>query len=129
MTQIPQDRTIDSILALAFDGYKFISQRCQRYGSDIFQTRLLFKKTICLRGEEAAKVFYDPEKFIRKKAAPKRLQKTLFGEGGVQGMDGDPHRHRKQMFMSLMSDEKIEQLADILDQQWQAEAQKVANDG
>ena len=124
MTQIPQERTIDSILALAFDGYKFISQRCQRYGSNIFQTRLLFKKTICLRGEEAAKVFYDPEKFSRKKAAPKRVQKTLFGEGGVQGMDGDPHRHRKQMFMSLMSDENIQQLADILDRQWQAEAEK-----
>ncbi len=124
MKKIPQDRTIDSIFALASDGYKFISQRCQRYGSDIFQTRLLFNKTICLRGEEAAKLFYDREKFIRKNAAPKRVQKTLFGEGGVQGMDGDPHRHRKQMFMSLMSDENIQQLADILVRQWQAYAKK-----
>ena len=41
MTQIPQDRSLDGILPLAFENYKFISQRCQRYQSDIFQTRLL----------------------------------------------------------------------------------------
>jgi fatty-acid peroxygenase len=81
MSQIPQDRIIDSTLPLALEGYKFISQRCQHYQSDIFQTRLLFKKTICFKGEEAAKVFYEPGKFSRQKAAPKRLQKTLFGEG------------------------------------------------
>jgi fatty-acid peroxygenase len=124
MSQIPQDRIIDSTLPLALEGYNFISQRCQRYQSDIFQTRLLFKKTICFKGEEAAKVFYDPGKFSRQEAAPKRLQKTLFGKGGVQGLDGDPHRHRKQMFMSLMTDEGIQQLADITRQQWLVYAQK-----
>ena len=124
MPIIPQDRGLDSTLSLAFDGYKFISQRCQRYQTDIFQTRLLFTKTICFQGEEAAKVFYDTEKFIRKGAAPKRLQKTLFGKDGVQGLDGDSHRHRKQMFMSLMSDEGIQQLADLTREQWRNYAQK-----
>ncbi len=124
MPQIPQDRSLDSTLALAFNGYQFISQRCRRYQSDIFQTRLLFQKTICFQGEEAAKVFYDPEKFKRKNAAPKRLKKTLFGESGVQGMDGAAHRHRKQMFMSLMSEEGIQRLADLTREQWLAYAQK-----
>ena len=124
MSKIPQDRSLDSILALKFEGYEFISKRCQRYQTDIFQTRLLLKKTICLRGESATKIFYDPEKFIRKQAAPKRLQKTLFGQGGVQGMDGDAHRHRKQMFMSLMSDEGIQRLADLTKEQWLAYARK-----
>ena len=124
MSKIPQDRSLDSILALKFEGYEFVSKRCQRYQTDIFQTRLLLKKTICLRGESATKIFYDPEKFIRKQAAPKRLQKTLFGQGGVQGMDGDAHRHRKQMFMSLMSDEGIQRLADLTKEQWLAYARK-----
>ena len=124
MSQIPQERSIDSTIALVLDGYEFISKRCQRYQSDLFQTRLLFKKTICFRGEEAAKVFYDRDRFIRKKAAPKRLQKTLFGQGGVQGMDGDAHRHRKQMFMSLMTDESIQRLADLTREQWLIYAQK-----
>lgn len=75
MSQIPQVRTIDSTLLLALNGYQFISQQCDRYQTDIFQTRLLFKPTICFKGEEAAKIFYDPEKFTRKNAAPKRLKK------------------------------------------------------
>ena len=124
MSEIPQDRSLDSILALKFEGYKFVSKRCQRYQTDIFQTRLLLKKTICLRGESAAKIFYDLEKFTRKKAAPERVKKTLFGKGGVQGMDGDAHRHRKQMFMSLMSDEGIQRLADLTKEQWLAYARK-----
>ncbi|HHP7232130.1 MAG TPA: cytochrome P450 [Xenococcaceae cyanobacterium] len=124
MSQIPQDRSLDSTLALVFDGYKFISKKCQRYQSDIFQTRLLLEKTICFQGEAAAQVFYNPEKFTRKNAAPQRIQKTLFGQGGVQGMDGAAHRHRKEMFMSLMSDEGIKQLAELTKGQWLAYAQK-----
>ena len=98
MKRIPEDRSLDSTLALALDGYKFISKKCQRYQTNIFQTRLLLEKTICFKGEEAAKLFYNPEKFTRKKAAPMRIKKTLFGQGGVQGLDGDAHRQRKQRF-------------------------------
>jgi fatty-acid peroxygenase len=118
MRTIPSDSGIDSTLSLVSEGYCFISNRCERLQSDIFQTRLLFKKTICLRGEEAAKVFYDTEKFSRKNAAPKRLQKTLLGEGGVQGLDGETHRQRKQIFMALMTPEHIAQLTEITRQQW-----------
>lgn len=124
MPQIPQDRSLDSTIALAVDGYQFISKRCQRYQSDIFETRLLLEKTICFRGEEAAKVFYDTQKFTRKNAAPERIKKTLFGQDGVQGMDGEAHRHRKQMFMSLMSDEGISRLAHLTLQQWRVYADK-----
>ena len=124
MKRIPEDRSLDSTLALALDGYKFISKKCQRYQTDIFQTRLLLEQTICFKGEEAAKLFYNPEKFTRKKAAPKRIKKTLFGQGGVQGLDGDAHRQRKQMFMSLMTDERIKQLADLTSEQWCAYAKK-----
>lgn len=87
MSTIPQERIIDSTLLLAIEGYRLINHWCQRYQSDIFQTPLLFKPTICFQGESAAKVFYEPEKFIRKQATPKRFQKTLFGRGGVQGLD------------------------------------------
>ncbi len=117
---------IDSTLALVTDGYQFISKRCQQQHSDIFQTRLLLEKTICLKGAEAASIFYDVDKFSRKKAAPKRLQKTLLGEGGVQGLDGDRHQHRKQLFMALMSAERIDLLAEITRQQWQVAAEKWA---
>ena len=107
MADIPRERTPDSTLLLALDGYEFISKRCRRYHSDIFQTRLLLQQTICMIGPEAARVFYDTERFQRRDAIPKRVQKTLFGEGGVQVLDDDVHRNRKQMFMSLMTPEPM----------------------
>ncbi len=120
MAQIPQDSSPDSTLALVQEGYEFIRERCQRYDTDVFQARLILQNTICMRGEEAATVFYDNDRFKREDAAPKIAQKTLFGEGGVQGMDGEAHRHRKQMFMSLMTPEGIQRLVDLTAHQWNA---------
>jgi fatty-acid peroxygenase len=35
-------------------------------------------------------------------------------------LDGDAHRQRKQIFMSLMTTERIEQLADLTSEEWRA---------
>jgi fatty-acid peroxygenase len=51
MSQIPHDKSLDSTLALLSDGYTFISKRCQRHQSDIFEPRLMFQKAICILGE------------------------------------------------------------------------------
>lgn len=124
--QIPRIAEIDSTLALAFEGYKFISNRCDRYNIDLFRTRLALQETICMRGKEAAQLFYDTDKFSRQKSAPKRLQKTLLGEGGVQGLDGEAHRQRKAIFMGLMTPERMTALGDLVEQQWHQYAQKWA---
>lgn len=118
MTTIPRDNLPESSLALLRDGYEFISKRCERLNSDVFQARLLLRKTICMRGEEAARLFYDERKVRRRGGAPWPLLKVLFGEGGVQGLDDEAHRHRKAMFMSLMSPESIERLARISEENW-----------
>lgn len=117
MRQIPQENSLDSTLALLSYGYQFISKKCEHLNSDIFETRIALQKVICMQGEEAAKLFYDQEKFKRKKATPKFVQKTLFGQGGVQGLDDEDHRHRKQLFMSLMSGESLESLMKIFEKQ------------
>lgn len=101
--KIPSDRLIDSTIPLVLEGYRFIPRRCERYHTEIFQGRVFLEKTIFFRGASAAQVFYDTAKFDRKGAAPKRIQKTLTGEGGVQGLDGEAHRQRKQLFMALMT--------------------------
>ena len=118
MAAMPKDEALESTLSLLSEGYLFISNRCRRYRSDAFETRLLFQKTICMTGEEAAKTFYDPARFQRANAAPMRLMKTLLGEGGVQSLDGETHQNRKQMFMSLMSPERIRALAELTAEQW-----------
>ncbi len=110
----------DSTLALLSEGYTFIPKRCQRYRSDIFETRLMLTKATCMTGEEAAEVFYHPGRFTRKGALPQTTLRLLQDKGSAQVMDGEAHRHRKQMFMSLMSPTGIQELADVMADQWRA---------
>ena len=114
----------DSTLALLREGYAFLLHRSERDHTDVFETRLLGLPVLCLHGEEAARVFYDPERFERRGAAPPRAQKTLFGQGGVQGLDGEAHRARKGMFMSLMTPDRLRDLARPTTAQWHAAAVK-----
>ncbi|MBZ9715695.1 cytochrome P450 [Deinococcus multiflagellatus] len=119
-----RNRLHDSTLAFLRDGYAFILRRSERDHTDVFKTRLLLMPLTCLHGEQAAQLFYDPYRFERRGAAPARAQKTLLGEGGVQGMDGEAHRVRKQMFMSLMTSERLRDLKNFTTAQWHAAAVK-----
>lgn len=118
--QIPNDNSLDSGLALMRDGYLFIKNRTNRYQSDLFQTRLLLQKVICMSGKEAAEVFYDPERFQRYNATPKRVHKTLFGVNAIQSMDGNAHIHRKLLFLSLTAPHHQKRLSELAAEQWQA---------
>ncbi|MEW2382907.1 cytochrome P450 [Micromonospora sp. NPDC047707] len=120
MATMPVDRSPDSTLSFLRSGYRFISDRCDRYGTDIFTTRLLLVTTTCLRGRPAAELFYDTERFVRAKAMPLRAQRTLTGVGGVQGLDGAPHADRKAMFMSIMTPSGISRLGQLFDDEWRA---------
>ncbi len=112
MSSMPRDPAFDSTLALLNDPYRFIGNRCKRLKSNLFQTRLLLQPTICMTGAEAAELFYDSRRFTRIGAAPEPVRATLFGKGGVQGLDGHPHQHRKAMFLSLLTPQRVEHLAD-----------------
>jgi fatty-acid peroxygenase len=118
MNQIPNDNTLESSVQLLLEGFTFSRKRFEKLQTDIFQTRLMFENVICMYGEDASRIFYNTELFQRKGAAPKSVQKTLIGEGGVQGLDNSEHRKRKAMFMSLMGQKSIERLLDIMAEQW-----------
>ena len=120
--KIPKERTIDQTFALLAEGYNYLPNRTYRENSNIVQTRLLGQKIICISGEEAARAFYDEGRFIRKTAIPKRIQKALFGEHGVQVLDDEEHKHRKGMFMSIMTHESLERLEKITKREWRAAA-------
>ncbi|MGY3838519.1 cytochrome P450 [Bacillus atrophaeus] len=122
--QVPHDKALDNSLAMMREGYLFIKNRVDRYQSDLFETRLLGQKAICMSGEEAAKIFYDPERMKRNGALPKRLLKTLFGVDAIQTMDGDAHTHRKLLFMSLMTPPHQKRLAELAMDQWLAALSK-----
>jgi fatty-acid peroxygenase len=119
----------DSTLALFRNPYRFISERASAIGEDVFETRLLLRRTICMTGPESAALFYDPAHFQRAGAAPARLQRTLFGEGGVQGLDGQPHRARKRLFLDIASPDRVEDLATTVSEHWIAAAGRWAETG
>lgn len=111
-------------LAMARDPYRFIGETCERLGTDVFEALLPIGRTICVRGPHAAEAICDEEHFRRAGAAPGALQKTLFGKGGVQGLDGDAHRARKAMFMALMDRDGMERLTSLSDEWWTAYARR-----
>ncbi|WP_455660374.1 cytochrome P450 [Pradoshia sp.] len=122
--KMPKERAIDQTLTLLSEGYNYLPNRTYRENVNIFQTRLLGQKVICITGEEAARAFYDEERFVRKQAVPKRIQKALFGEHGVQVLDDEEHKYRKAMFMSFMTHESLGRLEAITRREFRTAAQK-----
>ncbi len=103
----------ESTVALRADPYRFISKICRAEGSDAFATRLMLSPALCLTGAEAARYFYDQDRFKRADAAPGFLKATLFGGGGVQGLDGAAHRHRKALFLELVGPGRTDALTAL----------------
>jgi fatty-acid peroxygenase len=118
MSQIPRENSRDSTLAFLSEGYMFISNRCARYHTDIFETRLMFRKAICIMGEEAARMFYHPGRFTRKGAIPPTARRLLQEKGSVQWLNGEAHRHRKEMFLGMMTPESSRRLVATMTATW-----------
>jgi cytochrome P450 len=115
---------------LPIDLYGLISARCERSGTDAVRLRLPGSRSVvAMRGEPAAHVFYDTERFQRAGAAPRRLTATLFGDGGVQALDGDAHRRRKGLFLALMGPEALADLRTTFADDWDRYAQRWARTG
>ena len=118
MPAIPRDKTFDATWGLIKDPYRFISKKCQRHAADLFRTRLLLRPSICMTGADAARLFYDTARFTRVHATPGRIQKTLFGQGGVQSLDGAEHRRRKQLFVALLQGSRLAELSSETQRWW-----------
>ncbi|WP_368756324.1 cytochrome P450 [Enterococcus avium] len=97
------------------EGYLLLSELRKEANAPVVKARLLNKEVIAIYGKEAAKKFYDPRNFKREGAMPKIVLKTLFGENGVQTLDGQAHEHRKKIFMDLMTPKRMEEYHRILD--------------
>ncbi|MCB8840011.1 cytochrome P450 [Aurantimonas sp. VKM B-3413] len=113
MADIPRDPAIDSSIAFKSEGYSFVSNRCRELDTDIFATRLFGEEFYCLRGAEAAKMFYEPDRFTRNGALPDFVLHLLQDEGSVATLDTEAHRHRKTMFMAMMTPERLADIARL----------------
>ena len=55
----------------------------------------------------------------RHTAVPEPVQGTLFGHGAIHTLDGDKHRNRKTMFLSLLTDpRRVADLAERTGSAW-----------
>lgn len=120
--RLPRDGRVDSTAALLAKPYDYVRETCARFASELFEARLLLRRTICMRGPEASALFYDESRFKRRGATPEPVRATLLGKGGVQGLDHQAHRNRKAMFMSLMGPDRIAKLSEIVEREWLLDA-------
>ncbi|MBO0450922.1 cytochrome P450 [Candidatus Enterococcus murrayae] len=97
------------------EGYLLLSELRKEADAPVVKAHLLNKEVIAVYGKEAAKKFYNPQNFKRAGAMPKIVLKTLFGEDGVQTLDGKAHEHRKSIFMELMTPKRMADYHRILD--------------
>ncbi len=119
----PRDNKVDSTLAFLSEGYRFVSNRCKRYGTDVFETRLIGRRAVCVMGEDAARMFYHPGRFTRNHAMPVTTLLLLQDKDSVQTLNGEAHRRRKEMFMSQMTPENVERLGRLTAEEWRRRAQ------
>lgn len=75
-----------------------------------------------MRGAAAAEVFYGRHGFTRVVAAPDRPVKALFGRCGVQSLDGEAHRVRKAMFLSLTTPAEVDRFVALAGIEWRRAA-------
>ncbi|UMG93663.1 hypothetical protein [Nocardioides sp. TF02-7] len=93
------------------DGYRALDRERRRHdGRDAFATRMLARRTVVVRGEEGARLFYDEAVVARTRAVPPPLAWLLFGRGAVHGLDGAAHRERKRLFLEVLTPERTEPL-------------------
>lgn len=116
MKEVPETKIKITEAKQFFDkGYNLLSAIREDVDAPVAKAKFLTEEIITVYGKDAAEKFYDPENFKREGAMPTPVLKTLFGEDGVQTLDGEEHHHRKNYFMDLMTPERMEDYREILE--------------
>jgi fatty-acid peroxygenase len=96
-------RIVDSSAAALVKGYAWLPDRRRASKDGVVEARLMGRRTTGLCGPDSVRFFYDEANIRRSGALPGFVQDTLFGRGGVHGLDDGAHRRRKAMFLDLMT--------------------------
>ena len=92
-------------------GYLALPREHRRHAdADVFETSVLGRRAVVVRGRDGAQLFYDNSVVKRNGAIPWPLANLLFGRGAVHGTDGATHASRKRMFLDILSEERTEEL-------------------
>ncbi|WP_166982304.1 cytochrome P450 [Paramicrobacterium fandaimingii] len=110
----------DQSMAFLAEGYRFGQRRFDEYGADAFRTHLMGRPVLFLRGTEAARFFYEGQRFTRSGAMPRSVQHSLQDEGSVQALVGEAHHERKALFLNLLDEREQGQLRRCFRDEWDA---------
>lgn len=108
----------DDTIPLLRGGYGYLARRRREGASDVVPLRLFGRRALAVCGPQWAEKFYDESLVRRAGALPPTVKATLLGEGGVHGLDGPHHRHRKRLFLSQLGPERARALADGVALTW-----------
>lgn len=109
---------VDSTADFLREGYLFGTNRFEELGTDLFRTHLLGRPITVLRGIEAARFFYEDDRFTRTGALPTSVVHSLQDEGSVQTLDGRAHRGRKRRFTRVLDEAGDADLVEAFDWHW-----------
>jgi len=116
---VPELEGFDHTRAFLKEGYTFISRCCDQFGTDAVRARLLMKPVLLVRGESAARMFYSDRFTRRKGAMPSTVLRLLQDRGSVQQLDGTAHRHRKSLFIDLLTNAHAEhEFLELFRREW-----------
>lgn len=112
---------IDRTTALLARGYAWAPDLRRRHAdAPVVPTRLMGRPALLLHGPAAVEFFYDERHVLRHDALPGPVLDTLFGRGAVHTLDGDPHRVRKAVFVSLlMGPGPVQALTGLVEDHWE----------
>jgi fatty-acid peroxygenase len=100
-------------------GYGWLPDARRARGRRTVAVRLGGLPALGIEGPDAARFLYDEDHVHRSYAIPEPVQGTLFGKGAVHTLDGQQHRTRKAMFVSLLMDgDRIAPLVDSATAAW-----------
>jgi fatty-acid peroxygenase len=109
-------------LALATQGYAWLPDLRRATGRRTVTGRLAGLPVVGIVGPDAARFLYDEAHVRRAHALPEPVQGTLFGKGAVHSKDGEEHRARKAVFVSLLMGGGIGEMVERTAAAWDAAA-------
>ena len=115
MSSIPRASGFAQALSFALTPNKYIGTMCDRLRSDFFEAPLVLGRTVCLRGEEAATLFYDERLF--EQAAPGWLESTLVRLGSLRGLD-EAKPTEQMLLHALLSKRSLARARRLLAEEW-----------
>ncbi|NGO08891.1 cytochrome P450 [Streptomyces sp. HC44] len=108
----------EGTLPLLAEGYGWLPNRMRESTAPVVRLRLLGRRAAAVRGPEAVRFFYDERHIRRHGAVPGPVLGTLFGQGAVHTLDGEPHRARKELFLPLLTRDWIADSAEEITAEW-----------